>query len=39
MTVATSSFVITAGGIHIPQPVMSAYFAIAGNLVPVMRAD
>jgi len=34
-----SSFVITAGGMHLPQPVMFAYFGISGDPVPVMKAD
>jgi hypothetical protein len=31
--------VITAGGIHLPQPVMFAYFGISGEPAPVMGAD
>ena len=39
MTVAISSLVMTAGGMHLPQPVISAYLGMGFTLVILLRAD
>ena len=39
MTVAMSSLVMTAGGMHLPQPVISAYLGIGSTLAILLRAD